>query len=614
MGNSQAAQRIQKGDPVDVLANKVWYPGVVESVDSKGGVFVAITYENQRQVLPISRKSIKSRLAMRGQHTANPTTPGLIPVAQTAHTASREPDRELSPELVQRQGAMRAKAEREAELMEEARAKARARPRSSRSQTGVEIQSEALDDADTGEVVAVARAVPDAGSGASGRLRTPVAVPMVRSQANSHPHLVGLTLDDNDMAAMYPESPDHLATDGGMVQFIDVLDKSVPLAAPAPKSPHRRDAGKDDRVPQTGWRWRPAAVLNTTDDGKVSVRFLDTDSQPNAYSETGQIDIDDSSSFSAYETMSSPHLVHHSYQVGDVLDVEDRFLSKNGKRTIKRWRKCQVVAISGQYFIRVTFVGWSNFYDEWFHVLEQADRLAPFASHTESGLESNAGLDGVFERNLQKDRKLTVFPVEPDGNCLFRAVAHQVYGDPERHDIVRSDCCDYLEKNRNRFAPLLGSDQFDQYVENKRQLKVWGDDPEIRAMEELYDRPIEIYTATGLGSNTEPLKLHFDGDLPSDREMGPYIPIRLSFHGNNHYNSVIPYVCRQERDSSGHKYMADISADAWDPPEMRLRGVIRKFRNVLNSSRRHSGLNGFRLATQDLDDVDDDGAEGKYAN
>lgn len=31
-----------------------------------------------------------------------------------------------------------------------------------------------------------------------------------------------------------------------------------------------------------------------------------------------------------------------------------------------------------------------------------------------------------------------------DGNCLFRAVADQVYGDSETYDVVRQMCIDYM--------------------------------------------------------------------------------------------------------------------------------------------------------------------------
>jgi OTU domain-containing protein 5 len=31
-----------------------------------------------------------------------------------------------------------------------------------------------------------------------------------------------------------------------------------------------------------------------------------------------------------------------------------------------------------------------------------------------------------------------------DGNCLFRAVADQVYGDSEGYDLIRQMCIDYM--------------------------------------------------------------------------------------------------------------------------------------------------------------------------
>lgn len=34
--------------------------------------------------------------------------------------------------------------------------------------------------------------------------------------------------------------------------------------------------------------------------------------------------------------------------------------------------------------------------------------------------------------------------VAGDGNCMFRAVADQVYGDEEMHEKVRACCLDYM--------------------------------------------------------------------------------------------------------------------------------------------------------------------------
>ena len=49
-----------------------------------------------------------------------------------------------------------------------------------------------------------------------------------------------------------------------------------------------------------------------------------------------------------------------------------------------------------------------------------------------------------FEMDIRRDKGLEVKKMLEDGNCLFRAVADQVYGDSELHDLVRQMCIDYM--------------------------------------------------------------------------------------------------------------------------------------------------------------------------
>ncbi|KAJ1422193.1 hypothetical protein B484DRAFT_308075, partial [Ochromonadaceae sp. CCMP2298] len=76
---------------------------------------------------------------------------------------------------------------------------------------------------------------------------------------------------------------------------------------------------------------------------------------------------------------------------------------------------------------------------------------------------------------------LRVVPVSGDGNCLFRAVAHQVYGDEELHGMVRAKCVDYMECAAAFFSQFVegGADMFPHYLAAKRTDGCWGDDPEI---------------------------------------------------------------------------------------------------------------------------------------
>lgn len=49
-----------------------------------------------------------------------------------------------------------------------------------------------------------------------------------------------------------------------------------------------------------------------------------------------------------------------------------------------------------------------------------------------------------------RNKGLRVVPVEGDGNCLFRSVSHQVYGDDSHHRLVRARCMDYMEVRAQR--------------------------------------------------------------------------------------------------------------------------------------------------------------------
>lgn len=46
--------------------------------------------------------------------------------------------------------------------------------------------------------------------------------------------------------------------------------------------------------------------------------------------------------------------------------------------------------------------------------------------------DSEGSADSQF-RDAMRRKGLSVVDVEPDGNCLFRSVSHQIFGDAERH-------------------------------------------------------------------------------------------------------------------------------------------------------------------------------------
>lgn len=132
-----------------------------------------------------------------------------------------------------------------------------------------------------------------------------------------------------------------------------------------------------------------------------------------------------------------------------------------------------------------------------------------------------------FEIDIRRTKGLEVKRMVEDGNCLFRAVADQVYGDSELYDLTRQMCIDYMERERDHFSQFL-TEGFTSYCKRKRRDKVYGNNMEIQALCEMYNRPIHIYSY-----GTEPINI-FHGSYNTDTP-----PIRLSYHHGNHYNSLV---------------------------------------------------------------------------
>ncbi|KAI4373608.1 hypothetical protein MLD38_011716 [Melastoma candidum] len=132
-----------------------------------------------------------------------------------------------------------------------------------------------------------------------------------------------------------------------------------------------------------------------------------------------------------------------------------------------------------------------------------------------------------FEIDIRRVKGLEVKRMLEDGNCLFRAIADQVYGDSEAYDLVRQMCMDYLERERDHFSQFI-TENFSTYCKRKRRDKVYGNNMEIQALSEMYNRPIHIYSYS-----TEPINI-FHGSYNTDTP-----PLRLSFHHGNHYNSLV---------------------------------------------------------------------------
>lgn len=159
----------------------------------------------------------------------------------------------------------------------------------------------------------------------------------------------------------------------------------------------------------------------------------------------------------------------------------------------------------------------------------RSDRIKKFRRR-QSFPGAFAATGGTFEERMASIG-LHIIEVEGDGNCLYRSVAHQFYLNEERHPEIRAAVGSHMRKHRDRYASFCTID-YDDYLERQSEDRTWGDDLEIKALEEIFDRRIVIYSSDS--PFLEPIATDFVGNGPSDESQ----PIILSYHGQMHYNSV----------------------------------------------------------------------------
>ena len=121
-----------------------------------------------------------------------------------------------------------------------------------------------------------------------------------------------------------------------------------------------------------------------------------------------------------------------------------------------------------------------------------------------------------------------------DGNCLFSSISDQVYGTDKYNNIIREKCMDYIEKNKLFYSQFIegGEAKMPAYIQRKRKRGIWADNLEIQALSEIYNRPIEIYV-----NIDKPIRSFCNDGFNNNK-----YPIKISYHGNKHYNSIVPSV------------------------------------------------------------------------
>ena len=121
--------------------------------------------------------------------------------------------------------------------------------------------------------------------------------------------------------------------------------------------------------------------------------------------------------------------------------------------------------------------------------------------------------------------------IEGDGNCQFRALAHQLFnGDQGRHAECRAAAISQLRIEPGLYREFVPED-WETYVSKMENDGEWGDNITLQAAADYYEVTAHVYSH-------DP-EIPFPLVLPSKHLDADRI-IRLSHIPEVHYNSVHP--------------------------------------------------------------------------
>lgn len=131
---------------------------------------------------------------------------------------------------------------------------------------------------------------------------------------------------------------------------------------------------------------------------------------------------------------------------------------------------------------------------------------------------------------------LYAFDVTGDGNCLFRALSDQYYGDGgSGHRKIRAMTMDYMENNPSEFEMFMLDESLTQHITRMRKDGTFGDQAEIVAFARTTNVNISIHQR-----DTEPLLIRPDGGSCETKynRSEPSQTLHIAYHYWEHYSSV----------------------------------------------------------------------------
>lgn len=123
-------------------------------------------------------------------------------------------------------------------------------------------------------------------------------------------------------------------------------------------------------------------------------------------------------------------------------------------------------------------------------------------------------------------------PIQADGNCQFRALAQQFYGDESQHQVIRTAVVKQLEAAPERYADFV-QEAYTDYLKRMGRDGEWGDNVTLQAASDALASDVHILTDQ---PGAEYLQVHSNGKIDGTTHKSLW----LTFLAEMHYEAVLP--------------------------------------------------------------------------
>eukprot|EP00658_Telonema_sp_P-2_P057973 TRINITY_DN4639_c0_g1_i4.p1 TRINITY_DN4639_c0_g1~~TRINITY_DN4639_c0_g1_i4.p1 ORF type:complete len:270 (+),score=47.40 TRINITY_DN4639_c0_g1_i4:148-957(+) len=172
-------------------------------------------------------------------------------------------------------------------------------------------------------------------------------------------------------------------------------------------------------------------------------------------------------------------------------------------------------------------------------------RESPRFTSRAAGFERTSSREEIIMEGVKllderlKNHEMRAEHMKDDGNCQFRALSHQMYGDQNRHAEVRAYIMEHIKSHKDEYE-LYCDEDINRYIDRMGKDRTWGDELTLKAAVDAYQATVHAVT-----SNKDNWHLVYKPEGETTPKPDPVSDasrkkLFLAYISPVHYNSLVP--------------------------------------------------------------------------